>query len=174
MILNSKFRYRVNYQIRCPEVRVSHNNQQLGIMSTDKARSMAQELGLDLIETTASARPPVCVIADFGKLKYESKLKEKEMAKKQRDAIQETKEIRLTPTIAQHDIEYKVKNIEKFLEQGKKVQLVMRFSPRELNHKDIGMVTINKVIEHFAEKTVIEQHPRFHGRNLSCLISPKG
>lgn len=174
MILNSKIRYRLNYQIRCPEVRVYQDEKQLGIMSTERARNIAQEQGLDLIEVTPRANPPVCVIGDFGRLKYESKLKEKEMAKKQRSAIQEVKEIRLTPTIAEHDIEYKAKNIERFLESGKKVQIVMKFSPRELNHKDIGMATINAVIEKFTELAVVEQPPRFAGRHLSCTLSPKG
>ncbi len=174
MILNSKIRYRLNYQIRCPEVRVYQDEKQLGIMTTERARNIAQEQGLDLIEVTPRANPPVCVIGDFGRLKYESKLKEKEMAKKQRSAIQEVKEIRLTPTIAEHDIEYKAKNIERFLESGKKVQIVMKFSPRELNHKDIGMATINAVIEKFTELAVVEQPPRFAGRHLSCTLSPKG
>jgi translation initiation factor IF-3 len=174
VILNSKIRYRLNYQIRCPEVRVYQDEKQLGIMTTERARNIAQEQGLDLIEVTPRANPPVCVIGDFGRLKYESKLKEKEMAKKQRSAIQEVKEIRLTPTIAEHDIEYKAKNIERFLESGKKVQIVMKFSPRELNHKDIGMATINAVIEKFTELAVVEQPPRFAGRHLSCTLSPKG
>jgi translation initiation factor IF-3 len=164
----------LNYQIRCPEVRVYQDEKQLGIMTTERARNIAQEQGLDLIEVTPRANPPVCVIGDFGRLKYESKLKEKEMAKKQRSAIQEVKEIRLTPTIAEHDIEYKAKNIERFLESGKKVQIVMKFSPRELNHKDIGMATINAVIEKFTELAVVEQPPRFAGRHLSCTLSPKG
>jgi translation initiation factor IF-3 len=174
VILNSKFRYRINYQIRCPEVRVSKDNQQLGIMNSEAARNMAFDQGLDLIEINARSNPPICIIADFGKLKYESKIKEKEMARKQREAVQDVKEIRLTPTIADHDVSYKAKNIQKFLEDGKKVQIIMKFSPRELHHKDIGMNTINAVIEMFAATAVVEQLPRFAGRRLSCLLSPKG
>lgn len=173
MILNSKFRYRVNYQIRCPEVRVSQNNEQLGIMTAEQARTLAQNQGLDLIEISARANPPVCIIDDFSKLKYDSKIKEKEMAKKQRESFQEIKEIRLTPTIASHDLEYKSKNIQKFLESGKKVQIVMKFSHRELHHKDIGLNTINVVIQNLNEFASVEQHPRFNGRHLNCLLSPK-
>jgi len=173
VLLNSKMHYRLNYQIRSPEVRVSRDNQQLGIMSTERARNLASESGLDLIEITPRANPPVCIIGDFSRLKYESKIKEKEQAKKQRDSIQEVKEIRLTPTIAEHDVEYKAKNIEKFLEAGKKVQIVMKFTPRELHHKDIGLITINSVIERFAESAVVEQFPRFNGKHLSCLLCPK-
>ncbi len=174
MILNSKIRYRLNYQIRCPEVRVYQEQKQLGIMSTERARVIAHDQGLDLIEVTPRANPPVCMIADFGRLKYESKIREKELAKKQKEAIQELKEVRLTPTIAEHDIEYKAKNIEKFLTSGKKVQLTMKFSPRELAHKDIGLATINTVIEKFKEISIIEQAPRFNGRHLNCLLAPKG
>ncbi len=173
MILNTKNRYRLNFQIKVLNVRVSTENQQLGIMPTDEARRIAHDSGLDLIEVVPNASPPICYIADFGKLKYEAKIKEKEQARKQRDAVQQIKEIRLTPTIAQHDIEYKSKNIEKFLEEGKKVQLMMKFSPRELNHKDIGFATIMAIIEQFKEKVNVESQPRFSGRMLLCMISPK-
>ena len=166
-------RYRLNYQIRCPEVRVYQDNKPIGIFSIEKARFMAQEQGLDLIEITPRANPPVCMIGDFGRLIYESKIKEKEQAKKQREAIQEIKEIRMTPTIAAHDIEYKAKNIEKFLEAGKKVQIVIKFTPRELHHKDIGLATITEVIEKLSDKAVVEQFPKFNGRHLSCTLCPK-
>lgn len=174
MNLSTKIKYRVNYQIRIPQIRVNFNNQQLGVMSTDSARKLAQENNLDLIEVVPNANPPICCIADFGLLKYEAKLKEKEQQKKQRAAIQEVKEIRLTPTTTAHDIEHKTKSISRFIEEGKKVQIVMKFSPRELHHKDIGFQTINSVLESFTEKVVVEQPPRFNGRNLNCLISPKG
>ena len=173
MILNTKNRYRINYQIRVPQVRVNLENQQLGIMSTEDARRLAQEKSMDLIEVVANSNPPICYIGDFGRMKYEAKIKEKEQAKKQRDAMQQIKEIRLTPTIAVHDIEYKAKNIEKFLSEGKKVQLSMKFSPRELNHKDIGYQTISAIIDKFKESAILDTQPRFSGRMLSCLLSPK-
>ena len=94
-------------------------------------------------------------------------------AKNGRESFQEIKEIRLTPTIASHDLEYKSKNIQKFLESGKKVQIVMKFSHRELHHKDIGLNTINVVIQNLNEFASVEQHPRFNGRHLNCLLSPK-
>ena len=142
-------------------------------MPTDEARRIAHDSGLDLIEVVPNASPPICYIADFGKLKYEAKIKEKEQARKQREAVQQIKEIRLTPTIAQHDIEYKSKNIDRFLEEGKKVQLMMKFSPRELNHKDIGFATILSIVEQFKDKTIVESQPRLNGRMLTCVISPK-
>jgi translation initiation factor IF-3 len=171
--LSTKNRYRINFQIKVPQVRVSFDNQQLGIMPTDHARNLAYEKGLDLIEIVPNANPPICCIADFGKLKYEAKIKEKAQAKKQREAVQQLKEIRFTPTIAEHDIEYKCKNIEKFLLEGKKVSLMMKFSPRELNHKDIGFATINAILSRFEQEAVVEVMPRFNGRMLSCVLSPK-
>lgn len=173
MHLNSKNRYRVNFQIRVPHVRVNTEDQQLGIMSVDEARRLAQDRGMDLIEVVPNANPPICYIADFGKLRYEAKIKEKEQAKKQREAVQQLKEIRLTPTIAAHDVEYKAKNISKFLEDGKKVQLMMKFTPRELNHKDIGYQTISGILENFKDIAVVDSPPRFNGKTLSCVISPK-
>lgn len=173
MNLNTKNRYRINYQIRVPQVRVNTEEQQLGIMNTEDARRLAQDRGMDLIEVVANSNPPICYIGDFGRMKYEAKLKEKEQAKKQRESMQQIKEIRLTPTIAEHDIEYKAKNIEKFLQEGKKVQLSMKFSPRELNHKDIGYQTIFSIIEKFKESACLDTQPRFSGRMLSCLLSPK-
>jgi len=171
--LNTKNRYRINYQIRVPQVRVNTEDQQLGIMNTEEARILAQDKGMDLVEVVANSNPPICYIGDFGKMKYEAKIKEKEQAKKQRESMQQIKEIRLTPTIAEHDIEYKVKNIKKFLQEGKKVQLSMKFSPRELNHKDIGYQTIFGIIEKFKESACLDTQPRFNGRMLSCLLSPK-
>jgi translation initiation factor IF-3 len=91
----------------------------------------------------------------------------------QREAVQHIKEVRLTPTIAAHDVEYKSKNIEKFLLEGKKVQLMMKFTPRELHHKDIGYNTINFIVEKFQEFAVIEVPPRFNGKMLLCILSPK-
>jgi len=171
--LNAKIRYRLNYQIRVPQVRVNFDNQQLGIMSTEQARQLAHEKGLDIIEVMPNTNPPVCCIADYGKLIYEAKLREKEFAKKQCESVQHIKEIRLTPTIASHDVEYKSKNIEKFLLEGYKVQLMMKFTPRELNHKDIGYGTINSIVEKFQESAVVEVPPRFNGRMLFCVLSPK-
>lgn len=173
MNLNAKIRYRLNYQIRVPQVRVNFDNQQLGIMATEQARQLAQEKGLDLIEVMTNTNPPVCCIADYGKLIYEAKLREKELSRKQREAVQHIKEVRLTPTIAAHDVEYKSKNIEKFLLEGKKVQLMMKFTPRELHHKDIGYNTINFIVEKFQEFAVIEVPPRFNGKMLLCVLSPK-
>lgn len=173
MNLSSKVKYRINFQIRVPNVRVNFGQQQLGIMPTDKARNMAMNEGLDLIEVIPNASPPVCMIADFGKLKYEMKIREKESAKKQRESIQTIKEIRLTPTTASHDIQIKSKAIERFLAEGKKVQIMMKFSHREMHHKDIGLQTIHGILDTFQQSAVVEQLPRFEGNRLNCRLAPK-
>lgn len=173
MNLSSKVKYRINYQIRVPNVRVSYGQQQLGIIPTDRARNIASNDGLDLIEVVPNANPPVCIIADFGKLKYESKIKEKENARKQKESLQIIKEIRLTPTIAQHDIDVKCKAISRFLDEGKKVQIIMRFSHREMHHKDIGIKTINSILQAYAETATVEQAIRFEGNRLNCRLAPR-
>lgn len=165
-------RYRINSQIRAHQVRVSHNNNQLGVLPIDKARNYAFNLGLDLIETVPNANPPVCIVDDFGKFRYENKLKEKEAKKKQRSMVQEQKEIRLTPTITDHDLETKSKAIIRFLQESKKVQVMMRFSHRELHHKDIGLVTIDKLVEAVKNYGNVEGKPRFMGQKLFCIITP--
>jgi translation initiation factor IF-3 len=165
-------RYRINSQIRAHQVRVSHNNNQLGILTTEKARNYAFNLGLDLIETVPNASPPVCIVDDFGKFRYENKLKEKEAKKKQRSMVQEQKEIRLTPTITDHDLQTKSKAVIRFLQESKKVQVMMRFSHRELHHKDIGFVTIDKLVEAVKGHGILESKPRFMGQKLFCIITP--
>jgi translation initiation factor IF-3 len=166
-------RYRINYQIRVPSVRVSQNNNQLGVMPVDKARNLAMEQGLDLIEISPNTHPPVCIIADFGKFKYENKLKDKENKKKQKNSMVVIKEIRLTPTIGEHDFQTKMNAIEKFINDNKKVQIVMKFTPRELLHKDIGIQKINQIVDYFQDKIVIEMSVTFVDRRLLCRIAPK-
>lgn len=166
-------RYRVNFQIRVPSVRVSQNDNQLGIMPTDKARNIALDQGLDLIEISPNTHPPVCIIADFGKFKYEAKLRDKENRKKQKNSMIVIKEIRLTPTIGEHDFQTKMAAITKFIEEGKKVQVNMKFTPREMLHKDIGIQKINQITETFQDKIVVEMPITFMGNRLLCRIAPK-
>ena len=149
-------RYRVNFQIRCPNVRVSQEGNQLGIMPIDKARTLALDEGLDLIEINPAINPVICIIADFGKFKYENNLKDKENRKKQKYNLTIIKEIRLTPTIGDHDFNTKMNAIEKFITEGKKVQINMKFTHREMFHKDIGIQKINQIIEKLQEKIIVE------------------
>jgi len=165
-------RYRINFQIRSNSVRVLHNENQLGIMPIDKARQYAQGYGLDLIETVPNANPPVCIVENFGRFQYENKIREKEQKKKQKSMMQLSKEIRLTPTISDHDLETKSKMALRFLQEEKKVFINMKFTQRELHHKDIGFKTIDKLVESIKAYGIIESAPRFTGNKLCCTISP--
>jgi len=170
---NKKFT-RVNFQIRVPNVRVIRDGEQIGIMPTDKARTMAQEAGLDLVEVVPQANPPVCHIVEYNKYRYQQKQKEKEQHKKQREAFVETKEIRLRPAIQIHDVDIKINNIKKFLSEGKRVQLSLEFKNREITHKEEGFKVMNYVISALGEEAIIDQKPKLNGSRIFCLIKPLG
>ena len=165
-------RFRVNFQIRIPNIRVVHEGKQLGIMPTDKARNMAMDLGLDLVEMVPTANPPVCHIMDYGKYKYEQKIKAKENLKKQKESIQETKELRFNPSIENHDLEIKCKHIREFIESGKKVQIVMKFRTREFINKEVGLQKFNKIVEMCKDVAETEYGPKFEGNKFICRITP--
>lgn len=165
-------KYRINFQIRTNTVRVTHDNNQLGIMSIDRARNYAQSQGLDLIETVPNANPPVCIVENFGKFKYENKLKEKEARKKQKSMMVVYKEIRLTPSITDHDLETKSKMALRFLQEDKKVLLSMKFTRREMTHKDIGYQTFDKLFAVIKDYGVVDNNLKFAGFKLCCTISP--
>ena len=139
---------RVNWQIRVPQVRVVRDEEQLGVMPTDAARKMAMDDGLDLVEIAPTAKPPVCRIMDYGRFKYEQNIKKKEAAKKQRESQVQLKEIRLRPAIQDHDIETKINQAKKFIEEGCRVQFNLQFKGyRELNHKDQGFTVMQKIVQ---------------------------
>lgn len=182
--MNSNFSYkdrdnrrdeeRINWQIRVPQVRVIRAEEQLGIMSTDDARRIAQEDNMDLVEIVASAKPPVCRIMDYGRYKYEQKIKKKEAEKKQRESQVQLKELRLRPGIADHDTEIKINQAKKFIEEGFKVQFNLKFNGnRELCHKDQGFVVMSKVIESLKEVSIVERVPKMEGNRIICCLSPK-
>lgn len=165
---------RVNFQIRVPKVRVVHDEQQLGIMSTDDARRLAQEKGLDLVEIAPQAQPPVCKIMDYGRYKYEQQIKKKDSLRKQREAQIQLKEIRLRPGIAEHDVLTKLAQAKKFLAEGKRVQFNLQFfGKRELSHKEQGFAVINKIISDLAEVGSVERTPKMEGSGIVCLVCPK-
>ena len=168
-----EFFRRTNFQIRVPNVRVIFGEDQLGIIPTDEARKIAQDNGLDLVEMLPHANPPVCHVLDYSKYKYDLKIKEKKNAKRQRESQIELKELRLTPTVDKHDVETKLNQAIKFLKENKKVQFTMRFSHRELHHKDIGVQLINSIIEKIDSVGAIETQPAFNGNKLICVIAPK-
>jgi translation initiation factor IF-3 len=165
---------RVNWQIRVPQVRVVREEEQLGIMSTDEARRIAQDEGLDLVEIAPTARPPVCRIMDYGRFKYEQNVKKKESAKKQRESQVQLKELRLRPGIADNDIETKVNQAKKFLAEGCKVQFNLQFKgQREMAHKDKGFDVMKKVVELLEPVSILEKPPRLEGNRITCFLAPK-
>jgi translation initiation factor IF-3 len=165
---------RINFGIRALTVRVIHESKQLGIMPIDQARKLAQEAGLDLVEIVSHSNPPVCEIKDFGKWKFEEKIKAKENARKQRESQTVLKEIRLRPTITDHDVDTKVAQAKRFIEEGKKVQFNLQFKGhREMANRDNGFLVMNKVIAALAEFGVVEKTPKMEGNRIICCISPK-
>jgi len=166
--------FRVNRQIRVPQVRVVLGDKQLGVMSTDRAKKIAEEHGLDLVEVAPDARPPVCKIVDFGRFRYDLQIKKKEQTKKQRDSQIILKELRFRPTIGDHDIEVKISQAKKFLEDGMKVQLNLMFrGARELSHKEQGFNVIKKVIETLSSLSSVDKPPKMDGNKIICCLTPK-
>jgi translation initiation factor IF-3 len=163
---------RINQRIRVPEVRViGDTGDMLGVMSTQDALRRAQEKGLDLVEVNPKAEPPVCKILDFGKFKYEEQKKKNEARKKQK--VIEIKEIKLRPTIDDHDYEVKRRAMIRFLEEGDKVKVTLRFRGRELAHQDLGMQVLVRVRADLEEVAKVEQVPRMEGRQMTMVIAPK-
>ena len=136
-----------------------------------EALAMAANAGLDLVEVAAAADPPVCKILDYGKFKYEEQKKKNEAKKKQK--VIEVKEIKLRPGIDDHDYDVKMRSMVKFVEEGDKVKVTMRFRGRELAHQDIGMNVLMRVRDDLDEIAKVEQMPRMEGRQMTMVISPK-
>jgi translation initiation factor IF-3 len=163
---------RVNDEITSMQVRlVDENGEMVGVTSLREALDRAAEAGLDLVEVAATAVPPVCKILDFGKFKYEEQKKKNEARKKQK--IIEIKEIKLRPTIDEHDYEVKRRAMIRFLEEGDKVKVTLRFRGRELAHQDLGMQVLVRVREDLEEVAKVEQVPRMEGRQMTMVIAPK-
>jgi len=164
-------KYRVNRQIRVPEVRlINAANEQVGVVTTDEARRIADEAGLDLVEVQPNAEPPVCRVMDFGKFKYAQKKKERGQAKPHSTL----KELRVRPAIDPHDLEYRLVQGRKFLEEGHKVQVVCIFRGRQRSHPELGYNVMKRVTEALADISKVETPPRMNGPRLNMLLSRKG
>jgi translation initiation factor IF-3 len=162
---------RVNERIRfSPLLVIDENGDKLGVISNDEAQKAARKAGLDLVEVAPQARPPVCRIMDFGKFKYEQGLKEKKQ--RQNSKSQQTKEVRLSPKIAEHDVVTKTNAAKKFLEAGHKVQLRLEYKRRENAHKELGFEVMKKVIEGLEGIGKPMRSPKLEGRFLMCLVEP--
>jgi len=156
--------------IRIRQVRlIDDGGNQVGVVDSDEARRIARERGLDLVEVSPDARPPVCKIMDYGKFKYDQKKKEHDSRKRQHKV--QVKEIRLRPKIGQHDIDYKMKKAIEFLENGDKVQLNMLFRGREMAHIDVGRGKLLAFAEDLAELSKVERMPKMEGRRLTMLLT---
>jgi translation initiation factor IF-3 len=163
---------RTNEKIRVREVRlIGAGGEQVGIVPAFKALEAAREQGLDLVEVSPDARPPVCKILDYGKYKYEHEKREKEARKKQHIVV--VKEIKIRPKIGEHDLEVKLKHVKEFFEEGDRVRLIITFRGREMAHQDLGRAVLEKALAALSEHGVLEQHPKFEGNNLGCLLAPK-
>ncbi|MEN8139743.1 MAG: translation initiation factor IF-3 [Thermodesulfobacteriota bacterium] len=166
-------RARVNGRINVPQVRViDADGEQLGILPTSQAIAQAEDQGLDLVEVSATATPPVCRIMDYGKFRYEQSKKQAEAKKKQ--STVEVKEIKLRPKTEKHDLDFKIRNIRKFLGQKNKVKVTLRFRGREIVYSDtIGRSVLVKIAESLEDVAVVQQQPKMEGRQMVMLVAPK-
>ncbi len=162
---------RVNERIRVPRVLViADDGAKLGEFLTPDALALARERGLDLIEVAPNSRPPVCRLADYGRLKYDRK--KKEAAAKKRQAVVNVKEVKIRPKTDVHDFQVKARATRKFLESGDKVKVSLRFRGREVVHRDIGVAKCKSLANEVADVGVIEQPPRMDGRQMMMIIAP--
>lgn len=162
----------INEEIRAREVRlVGANGDQIGIKSRNEALEMAQTANLDLVMVAPNAKPPVCRIMDYGKFRYEQQKKDKEARKNQK--VISIKEVRLSPTIEEHDFNTKLRNAIKFLEKGDKVKASIRFKGRAITHKEIGQRVLDRLAEQCAEVSIVEQKPKMEGRSMFIVLAPK-
>ncbi len=163
---------RINNEINAAKVRVvDPEGEQLGILSLEDALLVAEEAGLDLVEVAPGASPPVCKILDFGKFKYGEQKKKNEARKKQK--IIEVKEIKMRPNIDDHDYQVKVRNMRRFIEEGDKVKVTIRFRGREMAHQDLGMKVLDRVREELDDVSKVEQMPKLEGRQMLMVMAPR-
>lgn len=162
----------MNRSIRISPVRVVlEDGTQLGVIPTEEALAKAQEMGLDLLEVSPTARPPVCKIIDAGKWKYEQSKKQREA--KRNSTTVELKQIKLRPKTDQHDIEFKTKHAKRFLEEGNKVQFVVRFRGRENAHPETGRAALDRIMAGLVEVAKLERMPVYENRVMTMTVAPK-
>ena len=150
---------------------VSSEGEQLGVMPIQQALETARQRELDLVEVAPEAAPPVCRIMDFGKFKYMQARRQKEARKKQTVIV--VKEVKMGPKTERHDFEFKLKHVRRFIEEGNKAKVTVRFKGREMAHTELGWKMLNKMTEAVADVATVENHPRMEGRMLSMILSPK-
>ncbi|MBV9750494.1 MAG: translation initiation factor IF-3 [Acetobacteraceae bacterium] len=163
---------RVNEEIRVPQVRlIDQDGEMLGVMSARDALSRAYAAGLDLLEISPNADPPVCKILDFGKFKYEQQKKRNEAKKKQK--IVEIKEVKVRPNIDENDYQVKMRAMKSFIDEGDKVKVTLRFRGREMAHQDIGVRVLERIRDELEAQTKVEQMPRMENRQMVMVLAPR-
>ena len=162
----------INGQIKAKEVQlISDDGEKLGMLPIARALEIAEEKKLDLVLVSPNAQVPVCKIMNYGKYKFEQAKKEKEAKKKQK--IQDTKELRITPNIEEHDFGFKAKNAKKFIEDGNKVKITVRFRGRELNNVKMGENVLNDFAKELEDVAVVEKAPKLEGKNMFIILAKK-
>ena len=162
----------INGQIRAKEVQlIGDQGEKVGVIPLREALEKAEEKNLDLVLVAPNANPPVCKIMNYGKYKFEQAKKEKEAKKKQK--VLDIKELRVTPNIEEHDFGFKSKNARKFLEDGNKVKITVRFRGREVNNSKAGEVVLEKFIDVLSDISVVEKKPKLEGRNMFIILAKK-
>ena len=162
----------MNDDISAREVRlIDEDGENVGVVQTSDAIQRAFSVGLDLVEISPNADPPVAKILDYGKYKYEAQKKKNEARKKQK--VIEVKEIKFRPNIEQHDYDVKMRSMHKFIDEGDKVKVTMRFRGREMAHQELGMEVLNRVKGDMDEKAKVEQHPSMEGRQMTMVLAPR-
>ena len=163
---------RVNEQIEAEKVRVVNaDGEMVGVISKEEGIEVAFEAGLDLVEVSPNADPPVCKVLDYGKYKYEAQKKANEARKKQK--VIDVKEIKMRPGIDEHDYQVKMRSVRRFLDEGDKVKMTIRFRGREMAHQELGMKVLDRVREDVDELAKVEQFPKSEGRLMTMVIAPK-
>lgn len=162
----------MNDRIRAAEIRlIGAEGENIGVVTPNRAMMLAEEAGLDLVEISPNAEPPVCKIMDFGKFKYETQKREAEARKKQK--IIEIKEIKFRPGTDTHDYDVKMRSVLKFLEEGDKVKVTLRFRGREMAHQDLGLDLLNRVAADVGDRGKIEQMPKLEGKQMVMMVAPR-
>lgn len=163
---------RMNDRIRVPEIRViGAEGEQIGVVATSEALRMAEDVGLDLVEISPTAKPPVCKIMDYGKYKYEQQKKEHEKKKNQTKIV--VKEIKMRPNTDRHDIEFKMNHVRRFLEKKDKAKITIQFRGREMMHMERARENLNHIVQQLADIAEPEMQPKVEGRTLSVILAPK-
>jgi translation initiation factor IF-3 len=150
---------------------IDAEGQQLGVVSIQEAKRISEESGLDIVEVSPEAKPPVCRIMDYGKFKFQTS-KRKAAAKKKQKQIQ-IKEIKLRPATEEADYQVKLRSIMKFLENGDKSKITIRFRGREISHPELGMQLLQRIVAELSDYGMVEQHPKFEGRQIVMVLGPK-